>query len=218
MLSIGWTEMMVVAAVALIVVGPKDLPAMLRQVGRAMGSIRKMGNEFKAELNKVTAVDELKDIKRSIAAPLQETRRKIEDEFNSITPDGKVVPSGKLVPDDPETESVVDQIRDTSGVAPAKKTSGKTRKSAAKATGKGTSKRAVKSSTPKSSTPKSSAPKGGAAKGAAKGASKGASKSSAASSAKASTAKASATGTAAAKTTDKKTTAAGTATGKATAK
>ena len=117
MLSIGWTEMMVVAAVALIVVGPKDLPGMLRQLGRAMGSIRRMGNEFKAELNKVTAVDDLKEIKRSIAAPLKETRQKIEDEFNAIAPDGKVAPSGKISPADPETESVVDQIRDTSGLA-----------------------------------------------------------------------------------------------------
>ncbi len=116
MLSIGWTEMMLVAAVALIVVGPKDLPAMLRQIGKAVGSIRRMGNDFKAELNKVTAVDELKDIKQSIAAPLTDVRRDIEKEFNSLTPEGKVVPSGKIAPSDPDAQSVADEIKAATGL------------------------------------------------------------------------------------------------------
>ena len=99
MLSIGWTEMLIVAAIALIVVGPKDLPAMLRQIGKFVSSARRMGNDFKKELNKVAAIDEIRDIKKSFTDPLNETRSKIESEFNSITPDGKVVPSasGQLV-------------------------------------------------------------------------------------------------------------------------
>ncbi len=116
MLSIGWTEMMLVAAVALIVVGPRDLPAMLRQIGKAVGSVRKMGNEFKAELNKITAVDEIRDIKRSIAAPLTDTRASIEKEFNSISDTGQVVPSGKIKPADPNAQSVVDEIRAAAGM------------------------------------------------------------------------------------------------------
>jgi len=121
MLSIGWTEMMLVAAIALIVVGPKDLPAMLRQIGKVVGRVRKMGNEFKAELNKVTAIDEIKDIKQSIAAPLNETRRKIEDDFNAIASDGSVVPSGKIAPADPDAQSVVDEIRQGAGLEPISK-------------------------------------------------------------------------------------------------
>lgn len=116
MLSIGWTEMMLVAAVALIVVGPKDLPGMLRQIGKAVGSVRRMGNDFKAELNKVTAVDELKDIKRSIAAPLTDVRRDIEKEFNSIAPSGEVIPSGKIAPSDPDAQSVADEIKAAAGI------------------------------------------------------------------------------------------------------
>lgn len=116
MLSIGWTEMMLVAAVALIVVGPRDLPAMLRQIGKVIGSVRRMGNEFKSEFNKITAADEIRDIKKSISAPLNETRNSIEKEFNSITEDGKVVPSGKIVPSDPKSESVVEEIRAAAGM------------------------------------------------------------------------------------------------------
>lgn len=116
MLSIGWTEMMIVAAIALIVVGPKDLPGMLRHIGKMAGSVRRMGNDFKNELNKVTAVDELKNIKQSIAAPLTETKRQIEKEFNSIAPTGSVIPSGKITPKDPNAESVVDEIRQAAGM------------------------------------------------------------------------------------------------------
>lgn len=116
MLSIGWTEMMVVAAIALIVVGPKDLPGMLRYVGKMAGSVRRMGNDFKNELNKVTAVDELKEIKNSITSPLTDTKRKIESEFNSIAPSGSVVPSGKIAPKDPNAESVVDEIKQAAGI------------------------------------------------------------------------------------------------------
>ncbi len=116
MLSIGWTEMMIVAAIALIVVGPKDLPAMLRQIGKIAASARRMGNEFKAELNKVTALDEIRDIKKSISAPLNETRSKIESEFNTILPDGTVKPSGVIKPANPGAESVVDEIRSNAGM------------------------------------------------------------------------------------------------------
>ncbi len=119
MLSIGWTEMLIVAAIALIVVGPKDLPAMLRHIGKFVGSARRMGNDFKAELNKVAAIDDIRNIKKSFTEPLNETRTQIESEFNSIMPDGKVVPSGVIKPADPNAESVVDEIRNAAGMGPS---------------------------------------------------------------------------------------------------
>ena len=46
MLDIGWTELMVIGVVALIVVGPKDLPQMFRTVGQFVGRARKMARDF----------------------------------------------------------------------------------------------------------------------------------------------------------------------------
>lgn len=110
MLSVGWPEMMIIAAAALIIVGPRDLPALLRTVGRVVGQARRMGNDFRRELNKVAAIDEVRDIKQSIAQPLTQSRREIESEFNRITPNG-VEPSGALKPADPGNESVYDEIK-----------------------------------------------------------------------------------------------------------
>lgn len=116
MLSIGWTEMLIVAAIALIVVGPKDLPALLQQVGKFAGQIRRMGNDFKAEINKAVAVDELKDLKQSVTSPLTDARRDMEKTFNSIGVDGSVKPSGAISPRDANSESVADEIREAAGM------------------------------------------------------------------------------------------------------
>lgn len=51
MFDIGWTELLVVAMVAIIVVGPKDLPGMLRSFGKTVGNLRRMANEFQGQFS-----------------------------------------------------------------------------------------------------------------------------------------------------------------------
>lgn len=117
MLSIGWVEMLVVASFALIVVGPRDLPAMLRQIGKMAGTARRMSNEFRSELNKVTAIDEVRDIQKSIKEPFKDIKSGLESEFNKMGKSGSVEPTGALKTDDSATESVVDDIRAKAGLA-----------------------------------------------------------------------------------------------------
>ncbi len=121
MLGLGWSEMLVIAVVMLIVVGPKDLPAMLRTIGRTVGSIRRMGDDFRREIDKAIAADEIKEAKKAISDPLKQTSRDINREFNSIR-NGKVEPSGKLKPSEEGKESVVDEIRSRAGMKSAAKT------------------------------------------------------------------------------------------------
>lgn len=111
MLSIGWPEMMIVAALALIVVGPRDLPKLLRSLGSMAGKARRMSNEFRAEFNKVAALDDVKEIKKSITQPLQESKREIEQEFNKITPTGFEPSKNAIKPKDPNAQSVYDEIK-----------------------------------------------------------------------------------------------------------
>lgn len=119
MLGIGWSEMLVIAVVALIVVGPKDLPMMLRNLGRMMGTMRRMSNDFHREIDKAIAADEFREAKKAISDPLQKTTEEIRNDFNALNPDGRPMPSGKIVPSQPGKESVVDELRAQAGLAPA---------------------------------------------------------------------------------------------------
>ena len=51
MFDLGWTELLVIGIVALIVVGPKDLPVLFRNVGRFVGKARGMAREFSSAMN-----------------------------------------------------------------------------------------------------------------------------------------------------------------------
>lgn len=119
MLGLGWTEMLVIGVVALIVIGPKDLPVVMSRVGKIVGQIRRMGSEFQREINKSTGLDEVRNLRSSITAPLKKTSDEIRKEFNAMTPAGPK-PSGVIKPADPKAESVVDEIKAAAGMAPAK--------------------------------------------------------------------------------------------------
>lgn len=116
MLGLGWSEILVIAVVALIFVGPKDLPVVLRNLGQAFGAMRRMSNEFRREINKIAAIDEVKDISRSITSPIGQTRKDIAREFNQIR-DGKVEPTGKIQPKDGQ-DDVYEAIAEKAGKSP----------------------------------------------------------------------------------------------------
>lgn len=118
MLGVGWTEMLVIGVVALIVIGPKELPAVMQKLGKFAGTIRRMGSEFQRELNKTTGLDEIRSLRNSITTPLKATTDAIRKEFNTTTASGAVQPSGVLKPSDPKTESVVAEIHAAAGMKP----------------------------------------------------------------------------------------------------
>ena len=69
MLDMGWTEILVIGVVALIVVGPKDLPRMLRTLGQYAGKVRGMAREFQRSMDDAAReadLAEFKDIKKGI--------------------------------------------------------------------------------------------------------------------------------------------------------
>jgi sec-independent protein translocase protein TatB len=66
MFEIGWTEMLVIAVVMIVVVGPKDLPKMLRTFGKTVGKLRAMAGDFQKQFNDALKEAELDDIKKSV--------------------------------------------------------------------------------------------------------------------------------------------------------
>ena len=66
MLDMSWGEMMVIGAIALIVIGPKDLPKTLRTLGNMTGKVRRMAAEFQGQVREAMREAELDDVKRQI--------------------------------------------------------------------------------------------------------------------------------------------------------
>ena len=65
--SFGFGEMVVIALLAVIVVGPKDLPKVMRTLGGFMARIRALGQEFKDAFNDMDLDDEVKQLRAEIA-------------------------------------------------------------------------------------------------------------------------------------------------------
>jgi sec-independent protein translocase protein TatB len=66
MFDLGFAELLVIGIVALIVVGPKDLPVMFRNVGRFVGRMRGMAREFTTAMNQAADESGLKDIQKTL--------------------------------------------------------------------------------------------------------------------------------------------------------
>jgi sec-independent protein translocase protein TatB len=66
MLDMSWGEIMVIGAVALIVIGPKDLPKALRTVGQMTSKLRRMAAEFQGQFNEAMREAELDEVKKQL--------------------------------------------------------------------------------------------------------------------------------------------------------
>ena len=64
MFDIGWSELLVIGVVALIAIGPKELPGVLRTVGHWMGKIRRMASEFQGQFQEAMREAEIADLKK----------------------------------------------------------------------------------------------------------------------------------------------------------
>lgn len=88
MFDIGWTEMMVIALIALVVIGPKDLPGTLKTVSQWVRKARSLTREFQSGIDDMVREAELDDARKM----LEETRRgNLEQTIsNAIDPTGDV--------------------------------------------------------------------------------------------------------------------------------
>jgi sec-independent protein translocase protein TatB len=130
MFGLGWGEMVVIGIVALIAIGPKELPTVLRSVGHWMGKIRRMANEFQGQFQEALREAELtdlqkhaEDISKDISSfdPVADTQKEMEKAFDmpdplaepaattpvadalpppAGVPDGATLPAGTLPPID----------------------------------------------------------------------------------------------------------------------
>jgi sec-independent protein translocase protein TatB len=89
MFDISWSEILIIGIVALLVVGPKELPALLRTIGKYLGIIKKQAAEFRAQFDEAmreTEIEQLRkdveNIKSDTEAALRDAERSVETEMS----------------------------------------------------------------------------------------------------------------------------------------
>jgi sec-independent protein translocase protein TatB len=135
MFDIGFSELLVIAVVALIVIGPERLPKVARTLGHFFGRMQRYVNDVKADISREMELDELKkmqssmeDAARSMRDSVHEEVTKTEGEFNQLAQAAQPAPDPR--PDEtPATPEAAAQpspqqrelALDTSQHAPARK-------------------------------------------------------------------------------------------------
>ena len=66
--GIGGFEILVIGIVALLVVGPKDLPLLMRKIGKVMARARAMANEFRSSFDEIARQSELDELRKEVQA------------------------------------------------------------------------------------------------------------------------------------------------------
>jgi sec-independent protein translocase protein TatB len=82
--DLSWSHILLVLVVALVVVGPKDLPRLMREVGRWAGKARAMADQFRKSFDEMARQSELDELRREIdelrtMRPLAETQRQLNE-------------------------------------------------------------------------------------------------------------------------------------------
>ena len=83
MFSLGWMEISIILIITVIVVGPKEIPTVIKFVKNLTSAIGKLSKEFKSTVNEISHLEEIKDIKKEILDTKETVIKegKVLDEF-----------------------------------------------------------------------------------------------------------------------------------------
>src|SRR5260370_1678033 len=96
MFEIGWSELLLIGIVALIAIGPKELPTVLRTLGQWMSKLRRMASEFQSQFQEAMREAEMADLKKQVDEmtsqaqsyarfdPVSEVKRELESTQQQI--------------------------------------------------------------------------------------------------------------------------------------
>ncbi len=116
MFDIGWSELVIIAVVALVVIGPKELPTTLRTIGKMTARARKVAGEFRAQFDEALREAELDDVRQTIADaqklnpvhslreamnPLREMGNEIKADLQRAATPEKAAPAATPLPSEP---------------------------------------------------------------------------------------------------------------------
>ena len=126
MFDIAWSELLVIIVVALIVVGPKDLPRLMRTAGQWAGRARAMADQFRRSFDDIARQSELEELRAEVNKLQQSPMAEIESamypepnlNLNSSMDDvaptiQKIEPAPAIDPPPPSSSSVPQVLTDT---------------------------------------------------------------------------------------------------------
>ena len=99
MFDLGWTELLLIGIVALIVVGPKELPVLFRKAGQFVGKIKGMAREFSRAMNNAAddvGVSDISSTIRSAANPLKSSVDAVKNAATDYTSYDPETETGQL--------------------------------------------------------------------------------------------------------------------------
>lgn len=106
MFDIGWTEMAVIAAVALLIIGPKDLPKVMRTVGQWVRKLRLLAGEFQRNIDDMVRDTELGEVKKQVESiGNTNLQRQMEE---AVDPGGEIEKSLREDPSRPADEAAAE--------------------------------------------------------------------------------------------------------------
>ncbi len=79
--GVGGFELVIIAIVALVVVGPKDLPMLMRKIGQFMARLRSMANDFRASFDEMARQSELEELRKEVEALRNNQMQPIADDI-----------------------------------------------------------------------------------------------------------------------------------------
>ena len=130
MFDIGWSEMMMIAIVAIVVIGPRQLPAALRTVGQWVSKARSMAREFQNSLDEMVEEAGLDDVRQIQKDVTSAASFDVNEELNkSLNPTGESWESYGEVrrgppEEDPTEESDGEKVSPEPAAPPSESTSG----------------------------------------------------------------------------------------------
>jgi sec-independent protein translocase protein TatB len=95
MFDIGFSELLVIGVVALIVIGPQKLPRVARTVGHLAGRLQRYVTEVKADINREIELEELRKMRDSMEKAASEMQSTVDTELNKTADDLNKAVEGK---------------------------------------------------------------------------------------------------------------------------
>jgi sec-independent protein translocase protein TatB len=116
MFDIGWSELLILGVVTLIFVGPKELPVLMRTIGRYAGMLRRQANEFKAQFEGAMREMELEEMRKEMEAMQASVNTEVMRASKTLSEAGNA-PAQSALGENPTQDALVKEASSPATVA-----------------------------------------------------------------------------------------------------